>query len=210
MYLPKHFHEDRPEVLAPFLRAHPLGMLVTLDDGRPEVDHVPMLFEQAAASAARLHGHVARANSVVSRAPDGTEVLVVFRGAQGYVTPNWYASKPIDGKVVPTWNYSVVHVRGRIQWFDAPERLRTLLDALTGEHEAPRRTPWAVADAPADYIAGMLRAIIGFEIAIESMTGKFKASQNRNEGDRAGVARGLAADGVPTAAAAELVRQPRT
>jgi transcriptional regulator len=208
MYLPKYFQEDRTEVLAPFLRAHPLAMLVTLDGGRPEVDHVPMLFEHAA-GAARLHGHVARANAVAKRAPDGTEVLVVFRGAQGYVTPNWYASKAIDGKVVPTWNYSVVNVRGRIRWFDAPDRLRALLDALTGEHEAPRRAPWAVADAPADYIAGMLGAIIGFEIAVESMTGKFKASQNRNEADRAGVARGLAADGVPAADAAELVREPR-
>jgi transcriptional regulator len=210
MYLPKYFQEDRAEVLAPFLRAHPLGMLVTLDGGRPEVDHVPMLFEPGAGGAALLRGHVARANSVAKRAPDGTEVLVVFRGAQSYVTPNWYASKRVDGKVVPTWNYSVVNVRGRIRWFDAPDRLRPLLDALTAEHEAPRPAPWAVADAPPDYIAGMLGAIVGFEIAVDSMTGKFKASQNRDAADRAGVSRGLATDGVPAADAAELVREPRT
>ena len=207
MYLPNHFREDRPEVLAAFVHAHPLGLLVTLDAGRPEVDHIPMLLEEG--PGARLRGHVARANAVAARVADGEEVLVVFGGAQHYVTPSWYAAKRVDGKVVPTWNYSVVHVRGRIRWFDEPDRLRALVDALTRTHEASRREPWSVGDAPADYIATMLRAIVGFEIEIDSMIGKFKASQNRNEADRGGVRRGLGEDGVAPEAATELVREPR-
>lgn len=207
MYLPKHFVEDRAEVLHAFVRAHPLAMLVTLDGGRPAVDHIPMLLE--AASEPRLRGHVARANAVAKRVPDGEEVLAVFHGADHYVTPSWYPAKRVDGKVVPTWNYSVVHVQGRIRWFDAPDRLRALVDDLTHAHESPRAAPWAVADAPADYVASMLRAIVGFEIEVLSMTGKFKASQNRSEADREGVARGLAEDGVPGATTAELVRDPR-
>jgi transcriptional regulator len=207
MYLPNHFREDRAEVLAAFVRAHPLGMLVTLDGGRPTVNHLPMLIEDG--PGARLRGHVARANEVASRVADGEEVLVVFGGADHYITPSWYAAKRVDGKVVPTWNYSVVHVRGRIRWFDAPDRLRSLVDTLTGTHEAARSAPWSVSDAPADYVAAMLKAIVGFEIAVESMTGKFKASQNRNEADRDGVVRGLAETGVAAAAASELVREPR-
>lgn len=206
MYLPKHFVEDRPEVLQGFVRAHPLGMLVTLDDGRPAVDHIPMLLE--AAPGARLRGHVARANAVAKRVADGTEVLVVFRGADHYVTPSWYAAKRVDGKVVPTWNYSVVEVRGHIRWFDAPDRLRAVVEDLTRTNEAARSAPWSVADAPADYLASMLRAIIGFEIDVASMTGKFKASQNRSVEDRQGVGRGLAEDGVPAAMLPELVRDP--
>ena len=206
MYLPSFFREDRPEVLADFVRAHPFAMLVTLDAGRPTVNHVPMLLDGAAT---RLMGHVARANPVAARVAPGDEVLVVFGGAHHYVTPAWYAAKQDDGKVVPTWNYSVVHVRGRITWFDAPERLHALVDTLTRTHEASRPEPWSVADAPADYLAGMLKAIVGFEITIESMIGKFKASQNRSAADRDGVRRGLAEIGVTDADNTELVRDPR-
>jgi transcriptional regulator len=207
MYLPKHFAEDRAEVLAAFVQTHPLGMLVTVDGGRPTVDHVPMLLESA--PALRLRGHVARANAVATRIADGEEVLVVFRGADHYITPSWYAAKQVDGRVVPTWNYSVVEVRGRIRWFDDPDRLHAVVEALTRRHEAPRAAPWSVADAPVDYLASMLKAIIGFEIEVSAMSGKFKAAQNRSAADRDGVARGLAQDGVPASGAAELVRDPR-
>jgi len=207
MYLPAHFVEDRTEVLHGFLRSHPLGMLITLEDGRPTADLIPMLLDTA--PGLRLRGHVARANAVATRVADGEEVLVVFHGADHYVTPSWYAAKRVDGKVVPTWNYAVVHVRGRIRWFDAPERLRAVVEDLTRTHESGRATPWSVADAPADYVAAMLRAIVGFEVEIASMTGKFKASQNRSEADRQGVARGLAEDGVAPAALTELARDPR-
>lgn len=205
MYLPAHFAEQRPDVLERFVRSHPLGMLVTLDGRRPDVDHVPMMLETAPY---RLLGHVARANGVARRVPDDEEVLVVFRGADHYVTPSWYPAKQVDGRVVPTWNYATVHVRGRIRWFDAPERLRTLVEALTRTHEAPRAAPWSVHDAPEDYLASMLRMIVGFEIEVSEMTGKFKASQNRAAADRASVARGLAEEGVAAAVAAELVRDP--
>jgi transcriptional regulator len=207
MYLPKYFSEDGAEVLAAFVRAHPLGMLVTLDGARPEVDLVPMLLEVAPRR--QLRGHVARANAVAKRVADGGEVLVVFRGADRYITPSWYAQKRIDGKVVPTWNYSVVQVRGRIRWFDAPDRLLAIVTDLTRTHESPRAAPWSVDDAPEAYVASMLGAIVGFEIEVESITGKFKASQNRNEADRRGVAAGLAADGVPPEVADEVVRDPR-
>ncbi len=206
MYLPKHFSEQRPEALAAFVHTHPLGMLVTLDDGRPTVDHVPMLLE--ATPVLRLRGHVARANAVATRVSTGAEVLAVFRGADHYITPSWYEAKQVDGRVVPTWNYSVVEARGRIRWFDAPEQLQAIVEALTRRHESGRAAPWAVADAPPDYIASMLKAIVGFEIEVQSMIGKFKASQNRSAADRHGVGRGLAEDGVATAATAELVRDP--
>ncbi len=208
MYLPKHFHEQRTEVLNAFVRAHPLAMLVTLEEGRPAVNHIPMLLAESPSP--HLRGHVARGNSVAKVVTEGAEVLAVFGGADRYVTPSWYAQKRIDGKVVPTWNYSVVHVRGRIRWFNDATRLRALVDALTQTHEAPRAAPWSVNDAPADYIASMLGAIVGFEIDIESMTGKFKASQNRSAADRAGVAHGLAEDGVTAAESAELVREPQS
>jgi transcriptional regulator len=206
MYLPRHFSEDRPESLATLVAAHPLGMLVSIQDGLPTVDHVPMLLEVAPTP--RLRGHVSRANAATTHVADGADVLVVFRGADHYITPSWYAAKQVDGRVVPTWNYSVVEVRGRIHWFDDAERLHAVVDALTRRFEAPRDSPWSVDDAPADYLAGMLKAIVGFEIEIASMTGKLKASQNRSAADRDGVARGLATDGVPPADADELVRAP--
>lgn len=208
MYLPTHFAEDRPELLANFIATHPLGMLITLADGRPTADYLPMLIDTGP-TGARLHGHVARANAVANTDSAGVDVLVVFGGAQHYVSPAWYASKQSDGRVVPTWNYAVVHVRGRIQWFDELERLRALVTRLTERHESARAQPWSVSDAPRAYIDSMLRAIVGFEIAVESMTGKFKASQNRNAADRAGVRQGLAADGVTAESMAELVHEPR-
>ncbi len=208
MYLPKHFLEDRAEVLSAFVREHSLGMLVTLDHGRPNVEHIPMLLENH--DTLRLRGHVARANAVATQVSDGEEVLVVFRGADLYVTPSWYATKGIDGKVVPTWNYSVVEVRGRIRWFNDPDHLRAIVDALTRTHEGPRAKPWSITDAPEDYLATMLRAIIGFEIEVTAMIGKFKASQNRNDADRQSLARGLADEGVSPTLAAEIAREPRS
>ena len=208
MYLPSCFSETRPEVLEAFMRAHPLGWLVTLTAGRSAVDLVPMLPWHTAAGGLQLRGHVARANPVSRELPAGAEVLVVFGGSDHYVTPSWYASKPVDGRVVPTWNYSIVQVRGALRWFDDSAALRELVTTLTATHEAPRAQRWEVSDAPDDYIAGMLRAIVGFEIEVATMVGKFKSSQNRDDADRAGVAAGLAADGVAAEAVAELVRDP--
>lgn len=207
MYVPAHFREERREVLQGFVERHPLGALVTLAAGRPEVDHVPMLLDRGAGRCGRLRGHVARANPVVRHTPDGAEVLVVFGGADAYVSPSAYPSKRVDGRVVPTWNYAVVHARGPLRWFDDRDRLHALVSALTDRHEAGRPEPWAVTDAPADYVEAMLRAIVGFEIDIEVLEGKFKASQNRAEADREGVRRQLAAAQAPDDLD-ELVRSP--
>ena len=208
MYLPAHFREDRPDVLDAFIAAHPLGLLVTMQDGRPTIDPIPMRLALQADGTRRLRGHVARGNAIASAVPSGSEVLVMFGGANQYISPSWYATKQIDGRVVPTWNYSIVEVRGRVDWFREREPLLDLVSMLTDHHESRRADPWKVGDAPDDYIDGMLKAIVGFEIAVDSMVGKFKASQNRNEEDRTGVAAGLVAGGTDSAAAAELVRRP--
>jgi transcriptional regulator len=187
MYLPDQFREERVEVLHAFIELHPLGTLVASVDGRPEANHVPMLLDRAGGALGTLAGHVARANPVWRNVADATEVLVVFGGADAYVSPSSYPSKKTDGRVVPTWNYAVAHVYGRIRYFDDHGRLHALVSALTGRHEAGQTEPWAVTDAPAAYIDAMLKAIVGFEIEIAEISGKFKASQNRLDADRAGV-----------------------
>lgn len=209
MYLPAHFREDRPEVLDAFIVAHPLGLLVTMQDGRPTIDPIPMRLEVRADGTRRLRGHVARGNAAASAVPSASEVLVMFGGANQYISPSWYASKAVDGRVVPTWNYSIVEVRGRITWYRDREPLLDLVKLLTDHHEGKRADPWKVGDAPEDYIEGMLKAIVGFDIEVDARVGKFKASQNRSEADRSGVAAGLLAIGSDATAAAELVRHPQ-
>ena len=206
MYLPAHFREDRPERLEAFVAAHPLGALVVATPDGLEANHIPMLLSRDAAGRSVLHGHVARANELWRRAADGTPALVIFGGAQRYVTPSWYPSKRVTGEVVPTWNYAVVHAHGPIRFIQDRDWLLALVSTLTELNERPRAAPWHVTDAPAAYVERMLRAIVGFEIAVERLEGKFKASQNRTAEDRAGVAAGLAAEGVDAAEREELVR----
>jgi transcriptional regulator len=206
MYLPNHFGERRLEVLLEFIERHPLGMLVTSVDGAPVADHVPMLFARDAGQHGTLQGHVARANPLWRTTADGAEVLVVFHGADAYVSPSSYPSKREDGKVVPTWNYAVVHARGRIRFFEDEARVHALVSTLTEHFERARPEPWSVADAPDDYVRAMLRAIVGFEIEITDLVGKFKASQNRSAEDRAGVRVSLGAAGADELD--ELVRDP--
>ena len=206
MYLPQHFREPRLEVLHDFIERHPLGMLASSAGGAPSVDHVPMLLARDAGTNGTLRGHVARANPIWRTVADDAEVLVVFRGANSYISPSSYPSKRTDGKVVPTWNYSVVHARGRIRFFVDEERLHALVSNLTDHFERDRPEPWAVSDAPTDYVSAMLRAIVGFEIEITGLVGKFKASQNRSNGDRSGVRDTLDAAGVD--GLDELVRDP--
>jgi len=206
MYLPNHFSERRLEVLNGFIDRHPLGMLVTSVDGAPVADHVPMLLVRDPGANGTLQGHVARANPLWRTTADGGEVLVVFHGADAYVSPSSYPSKREDGKVVPTWNYAVAHARGRIRFFEDEARLHALVSKLTDHFERPRPEPWSVADASDDYVRTMLRAIVGFEIEITDLVGKFKASQNRSAEDRAGVRGGMGAAGVGKLD--ELVRDP--
>ena len=207
MYLPTHFREDRVEVLHQFIERYPLGSLVAVTADGLRAEHVPVLLDRGAGTSGRLSGHIARANDLWTSVAANTDVLVLFGGPDAYVSPAWYPSKAEHGKVVPTWTYAVVQVRGAIRFFDDPARLHALVASLTYRHEAGRREPWSVDDAPADYVEKQLRAIVGFEIDIHDVIGKFKASQNRSDADRAGVRAGLDSGG--TRSVEELVRPPR-
>jgi transcriptional regulator len=195
MYLPSHFAQTDADALAVLMREQPLAALVTLQGGEPTADHIPLEFD---AQSQVLRGHVARANPLWKTA-DGQKVLAIFCGTQAYVSPGWYPAKATTHKVVPTWNYAVVHAHGTLRAVDDAPWLRELVGRLTAHHEQPRAQPWSVDDAPADYVQQMLRAIVGIEIAVERLVGKWKLSQNRSAEDRAGVAAGLAAE--PGAAA---------
>ena len=208
MYLPAHFEQNDPAALHDLMAAHPLATLIGVADDGLRIEHLPLHWHAgSAALAAGLIGHVARANPVWRDLPDGSRVTAVFHGPQAYVSPSWYPSKREHGKVVPTWNYAVVHVEGRIHWTDTTEPMRAILEALTGTQESTRAHPWALDDAPADYTATMMRAIVGMRIEIESMRGKFKLSQNRSSTDRGGVIEGLAReDGDNSAQMVDMMR----
>jgi transcriptional regulator len=187
MYLPKHFEQHDPAALQALMRDHPLAMLVTTGADGLTADHLPLEYDAATAT---LRGHVARANPLW-RAADGQPVLAVFRGPEAYVSPSWYPSKAEHHKVVPTWNYAVVHAQGMLETVDDAPWLHKLVSRLTDHHERPRAQPWAVHDAPDDFVQQMLRAIVGIQIPVTRLVGKWKISQNRSAADRAGVAAGL-------------------
>jgi len=200
MYVPANFAEERVPVLHETIRAIKLGTLVTLGGEEMIASHVPMLVDPEPAPYGTLLGHVARANPQWKEVSDKVRALAIFLGPDAYITPSWYATKRETGKVVPTWNYSAIHAYGRVRFFDDSERLLKIVTGLTNTHEGKRAAPWAVTDAPADYIKGMLRAIVGFELPIERLEGKWKMSQNRPAEDRAGVIEGLRQDGETTVA----------
>jgi transcriptional regulator len=204
MYTPSHFDEPRTTALHAFIRRHPLASLVTLTSGRLDANHVPLLLDAAPDPHGQLRGHIARANPLWRDIPAESEVLALFHGADSYITPGWYPSKQQHGRVVPTWNYGVVHVRGRISWHHDKAWLRRLVEDLTTEHEAGGSRPWQVSDAPDDYVEKMLEGIVGLEISIAAIQGKMKLSQNRSMEDRAGVLRGLGESA--DAGAAEMLR----
>jgi len=192
MYNPTHFQETRTEPLHALVRDCPLGLLVTQSDGGGlEANSIPFLLDVDPDGRTVLRAHVARANPVWREARQDVDSLVVFQGPQAYVSPNWYPSKAEHGKAVPTWDYIVVQARGRLAVHDDAAWLRRLVDRLTHRHEASRPQPWALGDAPADYQQAMLRGIVGIEIPVDSLEGKWKVSQNRSAADRAGVAQGL-------------------
>ena len=191
MYLPKAFEEDRLPVLHDAIRSSGLATLVTVTAAGPVASHVPMLLDAGAGERGTLLAHVARANGQWRDTLPGSKALAIFTGPDAYVSPSWYATKRETGKVVPTWNYVAIHAYGEPTFFDDAERLRALVARLTERHEAGRPAPWSIADAPADYIAGMLRAIVGVALPIERLEGKWKLSQNRPEADRVGVIAGL-------------------
>jgi transcriptional regulator len=210
MYLPTAFEESRPDVLHALIRSHPLGLLVTQGESGLQANSIPFEVVPAAGDApALLRAHVARANPVWRETAASAEVLVVFQGPQAYVSPGWYATKAETGKVVPTWNYVMVQARGGLKIVDESPWLHALVSRLTHTHEASQDRPWAVADAPDDYVATMLRAIVGIEIELTSLQGKWKVSQNRADADRVGVARALSEQtGEQAQAMARQVRAP--
>jgi transcriptional regulator len=192
MYLPKHFEQNDPAALAALMHDHPLATLVVATPDGPTADLLPLEFHRAIGAKGTLRGHVARANPLWRHA--GAAALAVFQGPQAYVSPNWYPSKREHGKVVPTWNYTMVQARGALRAVDEAAWLRALVGRLTERHESVQPAPWAVSDAPDDYVQQMLRAIVGIEIELTSLLGKWKVSQNRSQADRQGVAQALTAD----------------
>ena len=199
MYVPDHFRETRLEILQDTIRRHPLANLVTHGPDGLVASPVPLLLDPEPGPFGTLHGHIARANPQWKQA--GGDALALFMGSDAYVSPQHYAAKRETGRVVPTWNYIAVQAAGRIEFHDDRERLLRLVTRLTERHEAGRDVPWAVSDAPSDYISAMLNGIIGIELRVTRLDGKWKLSQNRSAEDRAGVAAGLA-DEAPEVARA--------
>ena len=190
LYVPR-FNVMEPDDVRPFVEAVATAQLVTVgDDGLPDATFLPVLWEGD-----RLVGHLARANAHWRRIITDSPALAIVTGPDTYVSPSWYATKAEHGKVVPTWNYSVVHLRGRIVVHDDPDWVRALVTRLTDRHEGEREERWHVTDAPEDYIVKNLRPIVGVELLVDSVEAKAKLSQNRSDEDRVGVAEGLRADG---------------
>lgn len=187
MYVPDHFREARQDVLHDAMRHIGFATLVT--EGL-EANHLPMLLSE---DGRFLRGHVARANPVWKKG--NGEALAIFLGPHAYVSPSWYPSKTVTGKAVPTWNYITVHARGHISWVQDADWLRAHVTALSDAHEAAREEPWKITDAPTSYVDAMLRAIVGFELSIAMLDGKYKLSQNRDAADHDGARAGLMRDG---------------
>lgn len=191
MYLPEHFAEQRVDLLHRLISEHPVGaMVVSTADGL-EANHLPFELDAEPAPFGTLRGHVARANPVWHQFTRGVEALVIFHGPQAYISPSWYPSKEMTGEVVPTYNYLAVHGYGEIKIIHEREWLRALVTRLTDRFEANRAAPWRVSDAPAAFIDKQLSAIVGIEIPLTKLIGKWKVSQNRPAADRAGVVAGL-------------------
>jgi transcriptional regulator len=210
MYLPAHFEETRVETLHELIRAHPLGALVTLTPAGLDANHIPFEVDPDPAPFGTLRGHVARANPVWREARD-RDVLVLFQGPETYISPAWYPTKQETARVVPTWNYAVVHAHGRLGAIEDRDWLRAFVTRLTDRHEGQRPDRWKVTDAPADYIDRQLGGIVGIEIPLSRLVGKWKVSQNRPAQDRAGVVEGLRRHGdPPSAAMADLVLRAAT
>ena len=206
MYLPKEFTEARVPVLHDAIRQARLGTLISLGEAGLEASHVPMLIDPEPAPYGTLMGHVSRANPQWRRPAAGVQALAMFLGPDAYISPAWYATKRETGKVVPTWNYVAIHAYGEVRFFEDARRLLRLVTRLTETHEAGRPEPWAVSDAPAEFIRGQLKGIVGFELPIVRLEGKWKMSQNRPAADRAGAIEGLRREGgVQESAVAEIM-----
>ncbi len=210
MYTPPHFEVSDLADIHSAIRACGLAHLVTATPDGILATPLPFFLEPSEGELGTLYGHLARANSQWKQTPH-SEALVIYTGPDAYISPSWYATKAETGKVVPTWNYGIVHAYGTVEFFDDPNRLLDVVTRLTQLHEGRRQAPWQVSDAPADFIQGQLRGIVGIRIPIARLEGKLKMSQNRTEADRAGVIEGLrTSDRATEREAAELVPLKRS
>ncbi len=202
MYNPAHFTLTEPVALQRIIRQHPLGMLVTHGSEGLDANHIPFEYDPTRGEHGTLTAHVARANPVWQQCAGGADVMVVFRGVEGYISPSWYPSKHDTHRQVPTWNYEVVHAHGRLTVRDDEKFVRGVVARLTRSHEAAEPQPWKMGDAPPDYLDAMLQAIVGLEIAVTRLEGKAKLSQNKELRDRQGAVEALQARGREGLAAA--------
>lgn len=208
MYIPKPHEEIKLDVLHELMRAYPLGCLVTLSENGLVANHIPFVLDPSSSELGVLKGHVARANPLWQELSASTESLVVFQGPEAYVSPAWYPTKHQTGKAVPTWNYAVVHAYGVPRAIEDAEWVLNLVTELSDIHEASQALPWKVSDAPKEFTERLLEMIVGIEIPLSRIEGKWKVSQNRPRADRLGVAAGLEAQGNELArASASLVMQ---
>ena len=203
MYIPKFNEETRLEVLHGLIRSHPFATLVTMGASGLIATHLPMVLSPRGSESGEdiLRGHISRANPQWNEMNASVEALAIFAGPDHYITPSWYPEKAEDGKVVPTWNYAVVHAYGSVRVVEDQAWLLTHLKSLTTQHEAAFAHPWAVTDAPEDYIASQIRGIVGIEIPVRRMEGKWKVSQNKSESTRQAIERGLEELGTPASLA---------
>lgn len=191
MYIPKVYEEVRVPVLHELIEAQPFATLVTLGSTGLFASHIPMVLQRGTATLGVLKGHVSRANAQWRDFSPTVDALAIFSGPHHYISPAWYPEKWETGKVVPTWNYSVVHAYGSLKTVEDADWLRAHIEELTDVHEAASPTPWRVSDAPEEYVGSLARGIVGLEFTITRLEGKWKLSQNRSERDRLGVAEGL-------------------
>jgi transcriptional regulator len=193
MYLPRQFEESRVDVLHELMRETAFATLVTLETAGLNANHLPLVLDAEPGPFGTLRGHVSRANNMWRDGLPDVDALAIFQGPHTYITPAWYPTKEETGRVVPTWNYVVVHAYGRLRFYDDADRLRAHVERLTELHESERAAPWNVSDAPNDFITGLLKGIVGFEMTVSRLLGKWKVSQNRTDADRKGVVAGLRA-----------------
>lgn len=191
IYLPTHFEQTDPAAIAGLIDAFPLATIVTSTSDGIVANHIPLQFDPVAGQSGVLRGHVARNNPIWQTTNSAVESLVIFQAPDTYITPNWYASKQAEHKVVPTWNYAVVHAYGRIQFHDDEKWLRGVIGKLTKSMESDQPKPWSMAQAPRDFLATQLGEIVGLEIEVTRLSAKWKVSQNRTSEDRSGVITGL-------------------
>jgi transcriptional regulator len=210
LYIPPAFKEERPEILRAFIQRHPLGALVCMTADGLTANHIPMTLASRSDGDGTqlLRGHVARGNAVWKSVEPDANVLVIFGGADHYISPSWYPAKQEHGKVVPTWNYSVVHAHGTIRFSDVKSQTLEYVTELTNAQEGSRTEPWKVSDAPSQYVDTLLPGILTFEIVVTRLVGKFKASQHRPATERASVRAALDAEGYGAESRDEVIREP--